>query len=178
MPSAPIAPRARPGRGRASAILTTARVKAICDLVEKGVPQAAAAGASGIPRRTYQEWLAKGREPGAPEPYASLAEKMEAALDRFHMSRAVIVAESSDERTAIEVLRRRFKDDWGDPERQAAVNISVTLEAERRSAAQQLVDAAIRVLADQPELLERLLAEIGGGQVINGAAIEAAEIAA
>ena len=150
----------------------------MCDLIERGVPQAAAAGSLGIPRRTFQEWLAKGREPDAAEPYASLAVRLEEAVDKFHASRAVIVGESTEERTTIEVLRRRFKDDWGDPERAAAVNVNVTLAAERKSAAEQIAEAAVRVLAHEPELLERLLAELGGGQVINGEAIEVAEIAA
>lgn len=137
------------------------------------MPQAAAAGSLGIPRRTWQIWLAKGREPGAAGIYAQMADAVEEALDRFHMSRAVIVGESADDRTALEVLRRRFKDDWADPERGGTtVNVQVTLEVERRELSARLLEAATRVLAGDPALLERFAAELGGGEVVDGEARE------
>ena len=164
------APRARP-----EARLTPARVKTICDLVRRGVPQAAAAGSVGIPRRTYQMWLAKGREPGAPEPYASLAEKLEVALDEFHMSRAVIVGESADDRTALEVLRRRFKDDWADPERGGTtVNVQNVVEVRSQTVAEVLTAARSAL---EPEAFERLVDALAP-QVVEGEAVEQAELEA
>lgn len=156
--------------------LTPQAVRKICALIERGVPQAPAAGSLGIPRRTYQEWLEKGRAADAVEPYASFAERIQEALDVFHASRAVLVGGSVDDRTAIEVLRRRFKDDWGDPERGGTtVNVQVTLELERRELADRLYQAAARVLGGNPELLERLVAELGGGEVVDGVALELPE---
>ena len=166
------APRARPAV-RPCRRLTPAFVKKVCDLIERGVPQAVAAGSLGVPRRTFQVWLAKGRETDAVEPYVSLAEKLEEAVDRFHMSRAVIVGESTEDRTALEVLRRRFKDDWADPDRGGStVNVNVTLELERRATAEAILAAAVRVLADDPEKFEALIAEIAGPAVVDGEAVE------
>lgn len=107
-------------------------MRAICALVAKGVPQAAAAGSVGIPRRTYQEWLARGREPGAVEPYLSLAEKLERALDEYHTSRAIEVSESTDARVALAVLERRFPNDWAPVQRsEVAVSVRPMLDASK-----------------------------------------------
>lgn len=170
------APRARSSQRPRQ--LTAPTVRKICELIERGVPQAPAAGSLGIPRRTYQEWLEKGRRPDAREPYLSFAERIQEALDNFHASRAKIVGESNDDRTALEVLRRRFKDDWAEPERGSTVNISVTLAAERQDLASRLLAAAQQVLGDDPDRLEQFMAAVVGGDVIAGEAVEApAELA-
>ena len=182
--AAQTAPRARRSASRGvkpPSALTERRLSLICEKIAHGVPMTTAAIAAGVPRRTFQEWLAKGRADGAPEPYAGMAERIESALACYHESRVELVQAGAerDPRMAQWELERRFKDDWGDPRAGAGqVNISVTLAAERKSAAEQIAEAAVRVLAHEPELLERLLAELGGGQVINGEAIEVAEIAA
>lgn len=162
MEAALAAPRARGSNGRPLKRLTPQFVAKLVELIERGVPQEAAAGSLGIPRRTFQAWLSKGREVDAVEPYLSLAEKLELALDAFHASRATIVGESGDERTTLEVLRRRFKNDWADPDRGggSTVNVQVVIETERAASAQQMLEAAQRAFADQPELLERLLTEL------------------
>lgn len=152
----------RPG-GRT---LTEPRVKKICELVRRGVPQEAAAGAVGIPRRTFQHWLAKGREEEAEEPYRSLAERLEAALDEFHASRAILVGETKEARTTLEVLARRFPKDWADPERGGVtVNVGVIVESPEWAA---LRDAALIALARHPEALADYLAAIGGAPVVEG----------
>lgn len=130
------APRARGGRtGRPPAVqLTPSRVKKICELVAKGVPQQAAAGSVGIPRRTFQIWLAAGREEGSVEPYTSLAEKLERALDEYHMSRAIEVSESGDARVALQVLERRFPNEWGQVQRsEVTVTARPMLDASKYS---------------------------------------------
>lgn len=120
-------------------------MKAICAKVSRGVPQAAAAGALGIPRRTLQNWLAIGRQVGASEPYASFAARMQEALDQFHESRAVQVVEHAekDPRSAMFLLERRFPDEWADPGRAGGVtvNVGVLVESpEWRDLASRLLD--------------------------------------
>ena len=145
----------------------------MCDLIRRGVPQGAAAGAVGIPRGTLQRWLAQGRVEGACEPYASLAARLQLALDAFHASRAVIVGESTDDRTAIEVLRRRFKDDWGDPDRSGVtVNVGVIVESPEWLALSQRLLAC---LVPFPEALAAVVSELGGN-VVDGSAVELSEL--
>jgi hypothetical protein len=154
--------------------LTEARVKSICVKVRQGVPQGPAAGSVGIPRRTLQNWLAIGREAGAPEPYASFADRLQEALDTFHASRAVIVGESMDDRTALQVLERRFKDDWADTKSGTVVNLNVA--AERSESVGEVLGAAKRVLTSEDFL--RLVDELAGPDVVDAAVVEHAELAA
>ena len=81
-------PPKRMGR-RISPLLTVELARKIAAKVAKGVPQTAAAGSVGVPRRTFQNWLYAGRLEGAEEPYAMLAEEIDLALDRYHASRVV-----------------------------------------------------------------------------------------
>lgn len=155
----------------------------ICDRIANGVPQTTAAVATGVPKRTFQEWLEKGRREGAAEPYKSMADRIEAALAVYHESRIELVqiGAEKDPRLAFQELERRFRDDWADPRMLPAggVNINVTIEAERRDTAERMVAAATRVLGDQPELLERFFAEFSGtGVVVDGEAVEVGELAA
>ena len=151
--------------------LTEARVRRMVDLIRRGVPQGAAAGAVGIPRRTLERWLAKGREQDAVEPYKSLADRLQVALDEFHASRAIIVAESRDDRTALEVLRRRFKDDWGDERSGTVINNNV-MNVQVTDAAQELLSAARRVLSDSPDKFRELQEALLGGTIVDGEAVE------
>lgn len=180
------APARRSGRPPA-AHLTPQKLNQVCALVERGVPQSAAAASVGIARRTWQVWLEKGREPGAPEPYASVAERLDEALSRWHASRVlsleqVLGDEKADPRTRANVvmwqLERRFRDDWGAPDRGTAqVNVQVVVAQERSQAVEELLAAAGRALANDPGALERLVAELGG-EVVVGEAVEVAELAA
>lgn len=149
----------------------------ICELVARGVPQQAAAGSLGIPKRTFQKWLEIGRAPGSAEPYRSLADRLEMAKDRFHASRAVVVGDSPDARTTLQVLERRFPDDWADPNRSGGVtvNVGVIVESpEWRALSARLLD----VLAPFPDALDAVLLELGGGVVVEGEAVEIGELAA
>ena len=160
-------------RSTAPLRLTETRIRKICDLVRRGVPQQAAAGAVGIPRRTCQTWVSIGRGPDPQPLYANLVVRLEQALDEFHASRAVIVGESSDDRTAIEVLRRRFKDDWGDPDRSGVtVNVGVIVESPEWVALSQRLLAC---LVPFPEALAAVVSELGGN-VVDGSAVELSEL--
>jgi len=174
------APRARPARKPPSA-LTERRLSLICEKIAAGVPQTTAAVSSGVPRRTYQEWLAKGREPGAQEPYASMAERVEAALASYHESLIVSLEDAvaeADPRTKANVrmwgLERRFRDDWAAPEKAGSVmNVQVVLNSERQDLAARLLQAAQQVLGDDPDKLEALMTAVAGGEVVEGEAAEA-----
>jgi hypothetical protein len=172
--------RARPSRsGRRKAVtLTPARIAKICEQVAAGVPQGAASAALGIPKATFQRWLADGRLEGASGPCAELAAGLDRALGRFHASRAVDVVRHAekDPRSAMFVLERRFRDDWGDPGRGVGTTVNVNLQA-----APEWLELRARILgalARHPDALADVLAELGGGQVVEGEAVELAELAA
>ncbi len=151
----------------------------ICEKIANGVPMTTAAIASGVPRRTFQVWLAQGRTENAAEPYRSMADRIDAALAVYHESRVELVQAGAerDPRMAQWELERRFREDWADPRLGASqINVSVTLELERKAATEQLMAAALRALGDDPERLERFLAEIGQGQVVEGEAVEVREV--
>lgn len=170
--------RVRVGR-RVSPALTAHRIKAICAKVETGVPQQAAAMSLGIPKRTFQNWLAAGRAEGADGLYAELAEKLDQAIARFHNARAVAVIAHAekDPRSAMFILERRFPDEWADQTKRGGdVNIHVTLEVERRELAERMLNAAVDVLGDDPDLLERFVARLSAGDVVEGEVVEVAEL--
>lgn len=142
-------------------MLTPARIKTICGKIAKGVPQGAAAASIGIPKRTFQNWLAAGRAEGAEGLYVELADGIDRAVARYHEGRAVKVHEHAekDPRTAMFVLERRFPDDWGDHSK-PGVNVSVNVQASPEW--QELLRRVAAVLREQhPEALRTLAAEFG-----------------
>lgn len=152
--------------------LTEARVRTICAKVAAGVPQGAAAASVGIPRRTLQNWLAAGREPDAPEPYASFADRLETALAKFHAGRAVFVTETGDARTTLQVLERRFPEDWALPDRAGTTINVLQVQVEREELSARLGS----VLARFPEAEAAVLAVLGGADVVEGEFSEVKEI--
>lgn len=161
-------------------MLTPARVRSICAKIEKGVPQTAAAGSLGIPKRTLDNWLAWGRAEGAEGIYHDFAAAVDKARAKLHESRAtqVMTHAEKDPRSAMFLLERRFPEEWADHTRAGGdVNIHVTLEVERRELAQRMLEAAADVLADDPDLLERLVERIARGAVVDGEAAELPDVA-
>lgn len=143
------APRAKTGGRPTSSQLTAKSVAQICELVATGVPQEAAAGSLGIPRRTFQDWLRRGRAEGAREPYRSLAENLQLALDRYHASRVVQLHRvgSDDPKVLQWELERRFKDDWSDPHRggvSVQVNVQTVVESPAFAEVMEAIWAALR----------------------------------
>lgn len=175
---APAARRIIPKASRPPAALTEKRLAMICEKIANGMPMTSAAIAAGVPRRTFQVWLSNGRREDAVEPYKSMADRIEFALAIYHESRVDLVAAGAqtDARLAQWELERRFKDDWGDP-RSAGATVNVTIvEQERSTLAERLSEAALEVLGDEPELMERLLARMGLGAVVEGTATEIKEL--
>lgn len=166
-------------RPRLPAQLTEARVAKICELVAKGVPQQAAAGSLGIPKRTFQEWLEKGRRPDAVEPYRSLAERLAVALDKFHATRVVQLHKvgNDDPKVLQWELERRFASDWADQTRGVGVqvNLGVIVQSPDWLA---LREQLLSALAPFPDALDAVVGVLGGGDVVEGEAIEIGDLAA
>ena len=163
-----------PARGRRPSNLERIppKVRAlIAERIKAGAPYERAAVSCGVPRRTFQRWLERGRADDAPEPYRSFAAQCDRAFAEFVISKVVAMDEGAktDWRAALEMLKRRDPENFADPDRGATnVNIQVVVAQERAAAADQILAAAQRVLADDPERLEALLAELAGGQVVEG----------
>lgn len=146
---------------RKAPTLTPAKIRTICAKVASGIPQTAAAGAMGIPRGTFQHWLAAGRAEGAEGIYARLAKELDEAIAKFHESRAVaIVAHAEkDPRSAMFLLERRFPDDWADHTK-AGVNVHVNVQASAEW--RELLSRVTAVLREKhPDALRTLAAEFG-----------------
>lgn len=172
-------PRARRRRGPSST-LTPTRIRSICAKIEKGVPQTAAAGALGIPKRTLDNWLKWGRADGAEGIYLDFVEAVDRARSKFHASRAVQVVEHAekDPRSAMFILERRFPDDWADQSKAGGgvtVNVGLIVESPEWRA---LSERLLSVLAPFPDALEAVIAELGGGVTVEGHAVELPEVTA
>ena len=125
----------------------------------------------GIAQRTFVRWLEFGRAENAREPYRTFAQQVDRAFAEFIVSNVQAMDEGAkkDWRAALEMLKRRDPENFADPDRGATnVNVQVVVAAERAAAADQILAAAQRVLADDPERLEALMVELAGGQVVEG----------
>ena len=106
--------------GRPTKLTPTVREN-ICRLIREGVPADASAVSIGIARRTFFDWLERGR---AGEPlYAEFQLAVDEAHAVFH---AAMVGEArADPRNAITILEKRFPKDWGRTDRHQ-VDVSVS----------------------------------------------------
>lgn len=141
------APKRRTGRPtKLNAKLQTAIVK----LIEEGVPADASAVSLGIARRTFFDWLERGR---AGEPlYAEFQLAVDEAHAVFH---AAMVGEArADPRNAITILEKRFPKDWGRTDRHR-VDVNVV--------ARPFIDPT-RGSLERLQLLRELLAEFSADQ--------------
>lgn len=138
------APRARRKAGRPTKL--NAKLQAsICELLEKGVPTDAAAVSLGVARRTFFDWLERGRN-GEPL-YTEFMLAVDQAINVWH-AKTVGVA-GVDPRNAMTMLERRFPKDWGKQDRMA-VDVSVSHRP--------MIDPS-KYTVEEMELLRRLLAK-------------------
>lgn len=146
-----------------SPMLTEARIRTIASKIAKGVPQTAAAGSLGIPRRTFQNWLAAGRAEDAEGVYLELALAVDEALDKYHASRVIQLHKigSDDPRVVMWELERRFKGDWGEPDR-AGVNVNVNVLGSPEWV--ELKSMIVDTLRPFPDALEALARRFAGEQ--------------
>lgn len=163
-------------------MLTEKNIAFICEQIEQGVPQEAAAGALGIPKRTFDNWLKWGRgeegEGEYREVYVDLADAVYKARCRLHASRAVRAYAKSEEDPAMLrfLLERRFPEEWAEPARGSNVNIQVNLVASEEW--QDLETRLLGALQAHPEALADVLQALAQEDVVDGEAVEVAEIAA
>lgn len=94
---------------------------AICELLRDGVPPDAAAVSLGVARRTFFDWLERGRN-GEPL-YESFRLAVDEAIAVWHAKTVGIAG--SDPKNAMIMLERRFPKDWGRQDRHQ-VDVSVT----------------------------------------------------
>lgn len=155
--------------GRPKAVsLTPRRLNLILEKVRNGVPPQTAAGTLGIPRQTWSKWLTLGRADGAVEPYRSLADRLDAAVDEWHESRVKTIEDAGqkDYRASAWLLERRLRDQYGDPK--GDVNVQVTLAAIVQSPDWlDLRDRLLRALSPFPEAMAAVVGELGGMPVID-----------
>ena len=159
--------------------LTPALRSRILEMILEGVPLTTASIANGIPKRTFFDWLEKGRAEDAIEPYRTFAAEVVEAQERWAAStvRQINAATAKDWRAGMTLLERQRPSEWGDPNRAGAVtvNVGVIVESpEWRALSERLLVA----LAPFPEALDAVLGELGGGQVVEGDAVEVGELAA
>lgn len=140
----------RGGGGPSPAIPRTSR-EAIVALVRAGAPPTTAAVKCGIPRRTHEDWLARGRRPDGPEPCRRYVEDIERAVEEWKYGRiqAVEAQEDQDWRAAMTLLERRFPKEFGQ-RKQIEGQISIQ--------ATPMIDPSKGTL-ERLQLLRELLAE-------------------
>lgn len=174
-PSSP--PRARGsrkayGRGRPPKALTEERLEIILEQVALGVPPQTAAVATGVPEKTWKNWLARGREVDPVEPYASVVRRVDAAIAVYHQSRVSVIhaGAEKDPRLAQWELERRFSDEWGDKSRSGVtINLGVILQSPEWIT---LSERLLTILEPFPDALAAVAAEIDRGVVVDGEATE------
>jgi hypothetical protein len=104
-------------RGRPSS-LTAATIKSIEKQIRSGSSYADAAKLAGIDPRTFQAWLAKGRDDlqaGRASEYLHFYQRVEVANIgiKTTLIERVIKGSRKDPRLALKILERRFPDEWG-----------------------------------------------------------------
>lgn len=154
----------------------------ILERIRQGVPAGTAAMSCGVHRRTFQRWLELGRREDAREPYKAFALQIEEAFSHWQVAKIseVDAAGVKDWRSAAWMLERLVPEDFADQTRVGGTVVNLTVvEQERSQLADRMAAAAVRVLGGDPELLERFMAELAGGVVVDGEAVEVVgEIAA
>lgn len=155
--------------------------KEILDRIRVGTPAGTAAVSCGVNRRTFQRWLEFGRRDDARDPYRTFARQVDEAFAEWQFSKVseIDVHAAKDWRAGAWMLERLNPADFADPNRSGGpVNVTVTIAAERSAAADEMLAAALRALEGDPERLEVFLSELGGARVVEGEAVEVAELEA
>lgn len=141
--------------------LTPELRKLIMEMILDGVPIGTAAVAAGIPKRTFFDWLSKGRGDGAREPYRSFTVEVDEAQEVW-AARAVQridAAGDKDYRALTWMLERKHPDEWGDHSK-AGINVQVNVQASPEW--RELLSRVTAVLRDKhPDALRTLAAEFG-----------------
>jgi len=148
-------PKRKPGRPTK---LNAALQARICEKMRSGNVPETAAISEGVARRTFFEWLEKGKR--GEQPYAEFRLAVDQAIAEFEVK--VVEGAVSDPRNSIAILERRFPDRWSLKREQ--VNVQVNLSAIMESPDwQKLRDDLVRSLAAYPDALATALRVMAGG---------------
>lgn len=136
--------------GAAPSIIRAQRDKIIA-LVRNGAPPTTAAVVCGVPRRTHENWLRKGRADDAPDPYRRYADDIQAAVEEYKLGEigTIHAQGGKDWRAALALLERRFPDEFGERKR---------VDSRLQVQVQPMIDPA-KSTVERLALLRELLAE-------------------
>lgn len=141
---------------------------AILEMILEGVPLSTAAVASGIPKRTFFEWLAKGRDDGAEDPYLTFAIEVDEAQEAWaaRSVQRIDAAGDKDYRALTWLLERRRPEEFGDHSRAAHVNVQITAQSIVASPEwQEIEDRLMAALRPFPAALAAVVQALGPGEV-------------
>ena len=94
--------------------LTSEATEAICSALIRGASKEAAAAAASISLRTFNRWLSRAREEGAPEELTRFADEVEEAMNRAEIHLLEKIRQAEDWRASAWILSRRFPDRWSE----------------------------------------------------------------
>ncbi len=129
--------------------ITDEEKQQIYELIRAGVPQEASVLRVGVPRSTYYDWLSKGRQPDAREPYATFSRECERALADWETRDILIIGKAAETQwqAAAWRLERRKPNEYGRRTR---------IEGEVTVVARPFIDVA-KLTLDEQRLLRDLL---------------------
>ena len=104
--------------------LTAELTERICEKIRLGCPPAPAAVSLGIAESTYQTWMRDGQAENAPARLREFVLAVKQALAECHATLAQRAA--NDPKFTVEVLARRFRQDWAREDR-STVDVNVQL---------------------------------------------------
>lgn len=156
---------ARNAAGHGSdAKLTDETTERICVAIRQGATLESAAIYAGVPRSTFHDWLRRGRQPGARNPYKAFVAQIDEALAHFEVNAVAQIAKAGADgewQASAWRLERRYPDRYGRRTR---------IEGDVRVTAAPVLDVS-KLTLDELETLRRLLAkaapdvdQVGNGQ--------------
>jgi transposase-like protein len=132
-------------RGRKT-VFTPENQQRIIDALEIGATLRDATLSAGISEATFYEWLKRGREATRKNEFSEFLEKVEAAQATCRLNFTAVLAKSANDgdwRAALEYLKRRDRNNWGDYSRQDIANVDVS----------KLTDEQLARIADGEDIL-------------------------
>lgn len=139
------------GNGPHGLKLTDELAAKICQAIRTGATLEGSAAYAGVARQTFFDWLRRGRQANARNPYKTFVADVEEALAGFEVGAMTRIAKAGDEEWQANAwrLERRFPDKYG---RRTRLDGNIQVQAA------PFVDLAKLTLDEQVEL-RRLLAK-------------------
>jgi transposase len=167
-------PTDKPGR---HLLLTPERSETIITAVRNGMRLDTAALYSGVGKETFWRWLRQGRGEHATEPFKTFADDLDQALAQWEATKVLQISKAGDKQWQANawLLERRMPNEYGHRSR-TDVNVSVNLVASPEWL--ELETRLLTALQQHPEALADVLQALAQADVVDGEAVEVAEIAA